>query len=158
MKMSLREMTWGGIKLASGPMRGGRRAQCARPWVGNVGDSYVFVLEMLEKLQFPVGPLGQDGRAERLHNLLDGYILVRELVAGGAVGGKSAAMAQLESFFFFLRRLKKTYQTRPKAPMPTGWRSEYLRCGQGCQQTRVGRKEGHGRRGGAGYAEPCRLA
>lgn len=23
---------------------------------------------------------------------------------------------------------KRTYQTRPKAPMPTGWRSEYLRA------------------------------
>ena len=36
--------------------------------------------EVLEKLQFPVGPFGEDWGAEWLHDLLDSDILVGELV------------------------------------------------------------------------------
>lgn len=47
------------------------------------GDD-VLVSQVLEQLQLTVGPLGQDGCAEWLHDLLDGNILVGELVSGGA--------------------------------------------------------------------------
>lgn len=46
-------------------------------------DTHILVPEMLQQLQFSVGPFSQDRSAERLHNLLDGDILVRELVSGG---------------------------------------------------------------------------
>ena len=41
---------------------------------------YIFVPQMLKKLQLSVCPLGQDRGAERLHNLLDRHSLVRELI------------------------------------------------------------------------------
>lgn len=40
---------------------------------------------MLQQLQFSVGALGQDRCAEGLHDLLDGDIIVGELVSGRAV-------------------------------------------------------------------------
>lgn len=40
--------------------------------------------EVLEKLQLAIRPLREDGGAEGLHDLLDGNILVRELITGGA--------------------------------------------------------------------------
>jgi len=43
--------------------------------------------EVLEQLELSICSLGEDGRAERLHDLLDGNILIRELVAGGAATG-----------------------------------------------------------------------
>ena len=46
------------------------------------------MLEMLEKFELTVGPLGKDWCAERLHDLLDGDILACELIPGGAVGGE----------------------------------------------------------------------
>ena len=45
--------------------------------------------EVLEKLELTVGSLGQDGRAEGLHDLFDGNILVGELIARGAVPSQS---------------------------------------------------------------------
>jgi hypothetical protein len=42
------------------------------------------MLEMLEELELSVCTLGQNWSAERLHDLLDGNILVGELIAGGA--------------------------------------------------------------------------
>jgi hypothetical protein len=42
------------------------------------------VLEVLQELQFSVGSFGKDWGTEGLHDLLDGDILVRELVSGGA--------------------------------------------------------------------------
>lgn len=47
-------------------------------------EAHILVLEMLEKLQFSVGALGQDRRAEWLHDLLDRNGLARELVLGRA--------------------------------------------------------------------------
>lgn len=41
--------------------------------------------EVLEQLELAIGSLGQDRSAEGLHNLLDGDILVGELISGGAV-------------------------------------------------------------------------
>lgn len=40
--------------------------------------------EVLEQLELTIGSLGKDRSAERLHNLLDGDILVGELISGGA--------------------------------------------------------------------------
>lgn len=45
----------------------------------------VLVLQVLEQLQLAICPLGEHRGAEGLHDFLDGDILVRELVLGGAV-------------------------------------------------------------------------
>jgi hypothetical protein len=41
--------------------------------------------QVLEQLQLSVGSLGKNWCAERLHDLLDGDILVGELVSSGAI-------------------------------------------------------------------------
>lgn len=73
---------------------------------------------MLEQFQLAVCALGEHRRAEGLHDLLDGHGLVRELVFGRTARPLGDARCD------FYRRAK--YQTRPKAPMPTGCRSVYL--------------------------------
>jgi hypothetical protein len=40
------------------------------------------MFQMLQQLQFSVCSLGQDRRAEGLHDLLDGYTLAGKLVFG----------------------------------------------------------------------------
>lgn len=80
--------------------------------------AYVLVSEVLEQLELTVGSLGKDGRAEGLHDLLDGDILVGELIARGAV------LCQLPPRAILAAGI--THQTRPNAPMPTGCKSEYL--------------------------------
>jgi hypothetical protein len=54
----------------------------------------------------------------------------------------------------------RTYQTRPKAPMPTGWRSVYLRLGQqqhgqGQHLLSRGRSGGGHSAGRGGLARTC---
>ena len=44
--------------------------------------SYVLVPQVLEQLQLAVGALRENGGAERLHDLLDGHGLARELILG----------------------------------------------------------------------------
>lgn len=56
----------------------------------------ILMLQVLQKLQFPVCPLGQDRGAEGLHNLLDSNILARQLIFGGANKTKSAHANRLE--------------------------------------------------------------
>ena len=46
------------------------------------GETDILVTEVLEQLELAVGALGQDGRAEGLHDLLDGHCLAGELVFG----------------------------------------------------------------------------
>lgn len=72
MKMSLREMTFKGCQ------------QKARMPMGIQGWQWtdILVFQVLEQLQFSVGALGENWSAEGLHDLLDGHILVRELVSG----------------------------------------------------------------------------
>jgi hypothetical protein len=41
---------------------------------------YIFVLKMLQKLQFAISPFRKHRGAERLHDLLDGDGLASELV------------------------------------------------------------------------------
>lgn len=88
--------------------------------------------QVLEKFQLSVSPFRQDGSAERLHDLLDGHILVGELVAGGAGASQrddvSAANArsQRRKGQGHRRESREIYQTSPNAPIPTGCRSEYL--------------------------------
>lgn len=48
-------------------------------------SAYILVSEVLEQLQLAIRPLSEYGRAEGLHDLLDGDILVGELVSRGAV-------------------------------------------------------------------------
>ena len=45
---------------------------------------YILMSEVLEKFELTVSTLGEDGSAEGLHNLLDGDILVGELISGRA--------------------------------------------------------------------------
>lgn len=80
------------------------------------------MLQMLEQLQLPVSPLGEDRRAERLHDLLHCYRLAGELILGRAAAGISDISHPLAP----THSVAKTDHTRPKAPMPTGWRSVYL--------------------------------
>lgn len=47
--------------------------------------THIFVSQVLEQLEFSVGALGKDRCAKGLHDLLDGNILVRELIARRAV-------------------------------------------------------------------------
>lgn len=71
MKMSLREMTCRGFWLALCELRGSR-------------VRYILMSKVLEKFELTVGTLGEDGGAKGLHNLLDGDILVGELISGRA--------------------------------------------------------------------------
>ncbi|KAI6769171.1 hypothetical protein HG531_010275 [Fusarium graminearum] len=88
------------------------------------GDgAHVFVLKMLEQLELTVCALGKHRCAERLHDLLDGDILVGELISSRAVARDGSVIERRDS-----AKAGWTYHTRPKAPMPTGWRSEYLRA------------------------------
>lgn len=59
------------------------------------GDD-VLVPEVLEQFQLTVGPLGQDGGAEGLHDLLDGNILAGELVSGGTNQTKGSHAHRLQ--------------------------------------------------------------
>jgi hypothetical protein len=47
------------------------------------------MLQVLQQLQLAIRPLGQDGSAKWLHDLLDGDALAGELVLGGAGEGGS---------------------------------------------------------------------
>jgi hypothetical protein len=80
---------------------------------------------VLEQLQFSVCALGEHWSAEGLHNLLDGHILVRELVSGGT-SSQEIVKITIHMDDDAARRSSSTDQTRPKAPIPTGCRSEYL--------------------------------
>jgi len=59
-----------------------------------VAKTYILMLQMLQKLQFSVCSLGQNRRAERLHNLLYSDILAGELIFGRAVQ-KRASISNL---------------------------------------------------------------
>jgi hypothetical protein len=72
MKMSLSEMTCRESALYS-------VAAVAGP------KTHILMLQVLQELQFAVCSLGQDWRAERLHNLLHSDALVGEVIFGGAV-------------------------------------------------------------------------
>lgn len=67
MKMSLRLMTF---------------TQSACVLRGNCVFLYILVTEVLEKLQFSIGALGENRSAERLHDLLDSHSLPGKLVFG----------------------------------------------------------------------------
>lgn len=69
MKMSLREM------ICTSVRRGLQVTVMAR-------RTHVLVLEMLEQLELAVSSLCEHRGAERLHNLLDGDMLVGELISG----------------------------------------------------------------------------
>jgi hypothetical protein len=59
-------------------------------WTRKGEKAYVLVAQVLEQLQLTVCALGQDGRAEGLHNLLDRDGRGSELILGRAVPGVSA--------------------------------------------------------------------
>lgn len=77
------------------------------------------MLQVLQQLQLSVCTLGKDRCAEGLHDLLDGDILVGELVSSGAASTTRQQVIEARDGG------RIAYQTRPNAPMPTGWRSEY---------------------------------
>ena len=77
MKMSLRLMTF---------------EQVSRVWGRHGRDmTNVLMAKMLEEFQFTICALGEDRRAEGLHDLLDGNGLACELVLCGAGGGISSS-------------------------------------------------------------------
>jgi hypothetical protein len=80
--------------------------------------SYVLMAQMLEKLQLAVCALGQNGCAEGLHDLLDCDGRRGELILCGTVCAMSNRSTGTSR--------NTTHQTSPKAPMPTGCKSEYL--------------------------------
>lgn len=123
MKISLREITCAQLsqlQLSMGP---------PSSWGS---QTYILMLQMLQELQFSVCPLRQDGCAEGLHDLLDGDALVGELVFRGAAHENahlSATLHRQDPEPHVPRgEMEVPYQTRPNAPIPTGWRSEYLRA------------------------------
>lgn len=79
MKMSLSEMT------CKDRVRFGTMLKYSARGLIGPSRTYIFVSQVLEELEFSVGALRQNGSAEGLHNLLDGDILVRELIARRAV-------------------------------------------------------------------------
>lgn len=86
------------------------------------------MLKMLEQLELTVRPLGQDGRAEGFHDFLDGNILAGKLILCRAGTVSQMAFVRYSLHHHILVPPgQKTYQTSPKAPMPTGCKSEYLR-------------------------------
>lgn len=116
MKMSLREITCSRTTVS----------ECDANATGaELVEAYILVLEMLEQLELTIRSFGEYGRAEGLHYLFNGDILVRKLVASGTAWAGSAQKGCGASEGKSMER-RGTYQTRPKAPMPTGWRSEYL--------------------------------
>lgn len=69
----------------------------------------VFVSEMVQELQLSVRSLSQDRRRERLHHLLDGHILVCQLVLGGTDKAKSP-----HSYRIQVRVPRGGFKYRPK--------------------------------------------
>ena len=65
---------------------------------------------VLQQFKLSIGAFRKDRSAERFHNLLDGDILLGELILGGA-GPLSVPYGSVQS---------SSYQTRPNAPIPTG--------------------------------------
>jgi hypothetical protein len=84
---------------------------------GRCWCAHILVSKMLEKLQLAVCALRQHRSAEWLHDLLDGHGLAGELILGRAALSSVCGSVYIAG---------QTYQTRPKAPMPTGCRSVYL--------------------------------
>lgn len=78
---------------------------------------------MLEQLQLAISTLGENRGAEGLHDLLDRHGLAGQLVARGANQRAIPVSGEDEEAS---ARSRNTYQTSPKAPMPTGCKSEYL--------------------------------
>lgn len=83
-------------------------------------ETHILVLEVLQELQLSICPLRQDWCAERLHYLLNCNILAGELIFGRAVRVHQNFTIQLSPGG------RSSYQTSPKAPIPTGCKSEYL--------------------------------
>lgn len=80
--------------------------------------SYVLMAQVLEELQLAVCALGQNRCAEGLHDLLDCDGRRGELILCGTVCSVSLKST--------CASIQTTHQTSPKAPMPTGCKSEYL--------------------------------
>jgi hypothetical protein len=74
MKISLREMTYFSINS----MKLEKEA-----WSSTC--AYIFVSEVLQKLQLAICSLCENGSAERFHNFFDSDILVCELISGRAI-------------------------------------------------------------------------
>ena len=78
MKISLREITCANQH----PMNGPSAAKKSTP--PSQKKTYILMLQVLQKLQFSVCSLRQDGGTERLHDLLNRNILASQLILGGA--------------------------------------------------------------------------
>lgn len=112
MKISLREITW--TKSAS------RRSILSNSY------THILVLQVLQQLQLSVGSFRQHGSTERLHDLLDRDILTGEVVFGRATNGIRVSSHGAQQNQYHQNEGRNAHQTSPNAPIPTGWRSEYL--------------------------------
>jgi hypothetical protein len=72
--------------------------------------------QVLEQLELAEGSFGENWSAEWLHDFFDGHGLAGDLILGGT--GEVRPWNK--------RKADWAHQTRPKAPMPTGWSSVYL--------------------------------
>ena len=86
--------------------------------------SYIFMSEMLQEFELSVGPLREDGCTEGLHDFFDRHGLACQLVLCRTIRHPSVHDTA-ESMVLII-----SYQTSPKAPIPTGCKSVYL---NGCQ-------------------------
>ncbi len=95
---------------------------------------YILMAKMLQQLQFSVGSFRKDWGTERLHNLLDCHGLASQLVLCRTKQEVSERWGRVGAE-------KISYQTSPKAPMPTGCKSVYLAANQQwTEKTRWGLK------------------
>lgn len=73
------------------------------------------MLDVLEQLELAVGPLAEDGGAERLHDLLHGDRCARKLVFCGT--DKTPRRRRMSAYAVSRQKRKaNTHHTRPNAP------------------------------------------
>lgn len=103
MKISLREMTCESPNVSMERRVSSSASSSwlddAMRWSDSLESAYIFVSEMLEQLQLAVRPLSEHRRAKGLHDLLDGDILVGELVSRRAIwrGRGKSQLARIAS-------------------------------------------------------------
>lgn len=102
MKISLREMTCESPNVSMERRVSSSASSWlddAMRWSDSLESAYIFVSEMLEQLQLAVRPLSEHRRAKGLHDLLDGDILVGELVSRRAIwrGRGKSQLARIAS-------------------------------------------------------------
>jgi len=97
--------------------------------------THILMLQMLQQLQFSVCSLGQDGCAERLHDLLDCDILSRETIFSRAMHPPSVFRQRLLSqkgFIFVPNETKCAHAHRLEIRVPV-YKREIMRAKGGAE-------------------------